>query len=198
MSHAIIGSGAIGNALAHAFARAKLDVLIANSRGATSLGDLVETLGGSVRAVNLTEALAADIVILAVPFDAAPAVLAKQPEWDDRLVIDATNAIDFPAFRPRDLGGRPSTRILAEAAPTARFVKAFNTIPAAILARNPAEDGGRRVVFLSGDDEGANAQALALIDSLGFAPLLLGPLDQGGRVQEFGGPVVAQNLIRKA
>jgi 8-hydroxy-5-deazaflavin:NADPH oxidoreductase len=78
----------------------------------------------------------------------------------------------------------------------ARVVKAFNTLPAAILAKVPAESGGRRVLFVSGNGDAANAQVASLIERLGFAPIVLGKVAEGGRLQQFGGPLATQNFIK--
>jgi predicted dinucleotide-binding enzyme len=99
--------------------------------------------------------------------------------WSGRTVIDPTNAIKFPDFTPADLGGKFSSSIVQETLSGAQVVKAFNTIPAAILAQSPEDDGGRRVVFLSGDDPDARKNVSALIDDLGFAPMDLGSLQDG-------------------
>ncbi|WP_207485695.1 NADPH-dependent F420 reductase [Arenibaculum pallidiluteum] len=198
MTYSILGSGAIGSALASQFARKGIPVALANSRGPASLSELAGRLGPFVTAAPVDEALRADVVILAVPFTAVGGAVAGAPAWDGRIVIDATNAIDFPAFTPKDLGGRLSSEIVAEAVPGARLVKAFNTLPAAVLARDPAQDGGRRVVFLSGNDNAANAVVADLAERLGFAPITLGTLSEGGRLQQFGAPLVAQNLTKHA
>jgi 8-hydroxy-5-deazaflavin:NADPH oxidoreductase len=196
MTYAVIGSGAIGSAIARQFARNGIDLLVANSRGPASLDDLVAEHGPGVTAVSVPDAARADVVILAVPFTALADAVHDMPAWAGRIVVDATNAIDFPAFTPKDLGGRPSTEIVAEAVPGARVVKAFNTLPAAILAADPAQDGGRRILFVSGDDSPANAEIAMLIERLGFASLTLGKLAEGGRLQQFGAPLVAQNLTK--
>jgi 8-hydroxy-5-deazaflavin:NADPH oxidoreductase len=196
MTYAIIGSGAIGSALVRQFARSNIDVLVANSRGPDSLTGLVAELGSHVMPTPLSEALKADTVILAVPFTAVSDAVKGSAQWNGRIVVDATNAIDFPAFTPKDLGGRPSTDIIAEMVPTARVVKAFNTLPAAVLASEPTQDGGGRVLFVSGNDAGANADIASLIERLGFAPITLGILNQGGLLQQFGAPLVAQNLTK--
>jgi predicted dinucleotide-binding enzyme len=112
-------------------------------------------------------------------------------------VVDATNAIDFPAFTPKDLGGRLSTELVAETVPGARVVKAFNTLPAAVLAADPLKDGGHRVVFLSGNDADANKLVGNLAGSLGFSTINLGSLAQG-RLAQFGGPLMVHNLIKFA
>lgn len=197
MTYAIIGSGAIGRALSTRFARKNIDVLLATRRGPESLAGLARELGPGISAVSVQEALRADVVILAVPFTAVPDAV-RGAQWNGRIVVDATNAIDFPAFTPTDLGGRPSSEIIAEAAPGARVVKAFNTLPAALLAGDPAQHGGRRVLFLSGNDAGANAEVARLIERLGFAPIDLGKIAEGGRLHQFGGPLMVHDLIKHA
>ncbi|UVK46543.1 NADPH-dependent F420 reductase [Mesorhizobium sp. AR07] len=199
MTYAIVGSGAIGHAIATQFARGAIEVLLANSRGPSSLTDAVHELGPSVRPVTANEALRADVVILAIPFSAisplAQSAAAEGVDWSGRLVIDASNAIAFPAFKPADLGGRLSTEVVAGAFPGARIVKAFNTIPAAKLAELPEQAGGRRVVVLSGDDADARSRAVSLIERLGYRPLDLGTLRQASHLQQFGGALVARDLV---
>ncbi len=195
MTYAIIGSGAIGSALATQFTRKGIDVLLANSRGPSSLAKLIGKLGTTVKAVSTQEALKGDIVILAVPYSSVPEVVAGT-KWNGRIVVDATNAIDFPGFTPKDLGGRLSTEVVADAVPGARVVKAFNTIPATELARDPAQHGGRRVVFLSGNIPEANTEVASLVERLGFAAINLGRISEGGRAQQFGGALVAINLSK--
>jgi predicted dinucleotide-binding enzyme len=198
MTYAIIGSGKIGHALATQFARKGLEVMLANSRGPESILELAKALGPTVKASTASDALAADVVLLAIPFGAIPAATKDVPDWKDRLVIDASNAVEIPAFTPADLGGRLSTEIVAEAVPGARIVKAFNTIPAAKLESQTALSGGRRVVVLSGDDASARSQASHLIEQLGFAALDLGTLRQASHLQQFGGAMVALDLIKLA
>ena len=195
MTYAILGSGAIGTALARRFVAKGIEVSLANSRGPESLTDLVGELGSLVKPVTSAQALRADLVILAIPFDAvADAVMGV--EWDRRLVVDATNAIDVPAFKPRDLKGRLSTQIVADAVPGARVVKAFNTLFAARLGADPAVPGGRRALFVSGDDASARTAVVDLIERLGFAAVDLGRIAEGGRAQQFGGGVAGKEFVQ--
>ncbi len=196
MSYSIIGSGAIGSALAGHLASKGIDVLLANNRGPASLKDVVRNLGSKVKAVTVKEAAGADMVILAIPFSAVPDAVSVVSDWTGRIVVDATNAVDLPSFTPTDLGGRLSSEIVTQAVPGARVVKAFNTLMASILASNPAEAGGRRVIFTSSDDVDASAAVSALCERLGFYPMNLGRISEGGRLQQFGGPLSAQNLVR--
>jgi 8-hydroxy-5-deazaflavin:NADPH oxidoreductase len=191
-SYSIIGAGAIGTALAQQFSRKKIRVKITNTRGGESLSDLTAALGDNVEATSTQDALKADVVILAVPFDRVPDAVRQAPAWDNRIVVDATNAIKFPEFLPKDLGGRLSTEVVAEVVPGARVVKAFNTLPAAVLARVP-DDDGRRVVFLSGNNSPANAEVAALANALGYAPIVLGSLNDGKSAQ-FGGALTVHDL----
>jgi len=66
-----------------------------------------------------------------------------------------TNAYGVP---PEELGGQPSSRVVAQAFTGARLVKGFNHLAAAVLGQDPAVQGGRRVVFLASDDDGAPAE----------------------------------------
>jgi predicted dinucleotide-binding enzyme len=198
MQYAIIGSGAIGSALAAHFVRKHVRALLANKSGADSLAALAQKLGPEITGVSVAEALQADIVILAVPFGAVREITAGASPWNGRIVVDATNAVDFPAFTPMNLGGRPSSEIVAEQVRGARVVKAFNTLPAALLASPAEENGGHRVLFLSGDNQEAKSQTAGLAERFGFAPVDLGTLSNGGRLQQFGGPLVALNLVKFA
>ena len=197
MTYAIIGTGAIGSALISHFSSKGIPVKVANSRGAASLDDAAKKFGGKIIPVEIDEAVTQEIVILAVPFAAVPELAKVLKNWAGKIVVDATNAIKFPEFRPADLGGKLSSEVVADTFPGARVVKAFNTLPAAVLAADPLETSGRRVVVLSGDDEEAKNEVASLIEKLGFAPLNLGSLKAAAPVQQFGGPLVAVNLIKK-
>jgi hypothetical protein len=195
MSIAIIGSGAIGRALATRFARKGMAVSM-TTRGESSAADVVRELSPHLTTTSVREGLQADIVLLAVPFPAIRDLGSLASAWGDRIVVDATNAIDFPNFTPTDLGGRPSTQIVGELLRAPRVVKAFNTLPAALLAAEPEVSGGRRVLFLSGDDASANAQVAVLIGKIGFAAVDVGKLAEGGRLQQFGGVLTMKNLVQ--
>lgn len=177
MSTATVGFGKIGQALAHAFARKTMDVTVASRRLPGELGPQARAIGPTIVAKSLQDALAADTIILAVPFGEHRDIAKLRPNWTGKTIIDAMNA--FPAL-PEDLDGLPSSALVAKAFPGAKFVKGFNHLIAATLATDPVVEGGHRVVFLSSDDEGAIAPVAALAKQLGFAPVDLGRLDEGG------------------
>jgi hypothetical protein len=197
MSYAIIGSGAIGGALAKQFARSKIEAVITNRRGPASLEDALQAYAPTVSATETAAALDADMIILAVPFGAVGEVARSRRDWSGKIVVDATNAIEFPAFRPLDLGGRPSSHVVAAQFKGARVVKAFNTLPAAVLADEPRRNEGNRTLFVSGNHVDANEQVASLATSLGFSPITLGRLEEGGLLQQFGGPLMVHSLIKQ-
>ena len=102
-----------------------------------------------------------------------------------------------PGFRLAELGGSTSSEIVASLAPGARVVKAGNTLLRAVLAADPREAGGRRVLFMSGDDAAAKDEVAGMLGKVGFATIDLGDLVSGGRLQQFpGGPLPTLNLIK--
>ena len=197
MTIGIIGSGGIGTAFARTLARAGIQATISNSRGPDSLKEVVHELGPSIRASKREEAARADIVFVAVNWTKLPAALAGLPDWGGRILIDANNPIEAPLFRPVDLKGRLSSEIFADLVPGARVVKAFNHLRAEVLASDPRAEGGRRVLFYSGNDNAAKAEVAGLIDRIGFFGIDLGSLAVGGKLAQFpGGPLPNQNLVK--
>jgi predicted dinucleotide-binding enzyme len=196
MTIAILGAGALGIALARLFARNGIAAQIANSRGPETLAQLTGELGPLITAVSAQEAAQADIVILAVNWVHLPKALQGLGPWNGRIVIDASNALELPAFRAVDLGGRPSTAVVAEFVPGARVVKAFNHLGAALLQSDPRSNGGRRVLFLSGEEASSKAEVAQWIERIGYASIDLGNL-QEGRVAQFpGGALPNQHLVK--
>jgi predicted dinucleotide-binding enzyme len=197
MTIGIIGSGAIGAAFATTLARAGIEAIISNSRGPDSLEELVRELGPSIKAGSREQAAQADMVFVAVNWTKLPVALAGLSAWDGRIVIDANNPIEAPLFKPVDLKGRVSSEVFADLIPGARVVKAFNHLRAEVLASDPKADGGRRVLFYSGNDTAAKADVAALIERIGFVGIDLGSLAVGGRLAQFpGGPLPNQNLVK--
>jgi predicted dinucleotide-binding enzyme len=195
----VIGAGAIGSAFAKALANKGINVILSNSRGPASLAELVSGLGPWVKAGTREEAAAQEIVLVAVNWSRLPVALAGLPDFAGRIVIDANNPIEAPVFKPVDLQGYTSSAVFSELVPGARVVKAFNHLQPHLISADPASEGGRRVLFLSGDDQQAMETVGGLISRLGFFGIDLGALDVGARLVQFpGGPLPALNLVKFA
>ncbi|GBQ28143.1 coenzyme F420-dependent NADP oxidoreductase [Gluconacetobacter sacchari DSM 12717] len=176
MSYAIIGFGKIGHALAKAFARKGIEVSVATTRNPASFTSDAAAIGPEIIPTTLGEAVKADIIFLAVRFESHPEVARALPNWKGKTIVDAMNT-QAPL---EELDGLPSSAVVAKAFTGARLVKGFNHLVAAVLDQDPAVHGGRRVVFLASDDESAAAEIGALAEKLGFAPINLGGLSEGG------------------
>jgi predicted dinucleotide-binding enzyme len=198
MSYAIVGFGKIGQALAHAFARRNINVTVASRRPPEVLAPQVHAIGPTVVAKSLKNALEADTIILAIPFGEHRELAKALPSWEGKTVIDATNGFGVP---PEELDGLLSSAYIAKSFTGAKLVKAFNHLGAAILATDPIVEGGHRVVFLSSDDEDAVVPVAELAKQLGFAPVKLGKLNEGGALVHARGrtwgQLIFQDLFKK-
>src|ERR1700689_4252341 len=144
MSYAIVGFGKIGQALAHAFARKNINVTVASRRPPEALAPEARAIGPTVVAKSLRDALAADTIILAVPFGEHREVAKVLPNWKSKTVIDAMNSFPVP---PEKLDGLPSSAFVAKSFTGAKFVKGFNHLPAATLWTDQFVEGGDWGVF---------------------------------------------------
>jgi len=190
MNYAIIGFGAVGQALARAFARQDIEVAVASRRPPEALAPQAEAIGPTVIPKALPDAIQADIIFLAVPFEEHGEVGKRLASWQGKTIVDAMN------------GFGASSAVVAKAFPGARVVKGFNHLVARTLATDPRVEGGRRVVFLASDEEGAAAPVAALAGQLGFAPVHLGRFEEGGalvqaRADKSWGPLIFQDLFKQ-
>jgi predicted dinucleotide-binding enzyme len=197
MNIGIIGAGGIGQAFAGHVARAGYETILSNSRDPESLAAVVSQLGAHTCAGTRQQAALADIVVVAVRWPHLRAALAELPAWNGRILIDATNPIIEPGFRLAELNGSTSSEVTASLAPQARVVKVANTLPRALLATDPNQSGGHRVLFMSGDDAAAKADVRRILETAGFAVIDLGGLASGGKLQQVpDGPLATLNLIK--
>jgi predicted dinucleotide-binding enzyme len=174
MTYAIIGFGRIGHALAKAFARKGIDVSVATTRDPKTFAEDAAAIGPQVFA--RTQAL---------------------PDWQGKIIIDVTNAYGEPAEK---LIGRSSAAVVAQAFTGGKVVKGFNHLGAPVLGQDPAVHGGKRVVFLASDDDSAATEVAVLAEKLGFAPIKLGALAEGGLLVQGGsntwGHLIFKDLVK--
>lgn len=213
MKIGIIGAGALGSNLAKAFARNGVHATIATRAGPASLAPLIAEVGPAITAGAVDEAARADIVFVAVRWEQAPGLLRTLPDWNGRIVVDATNPVAFLepgspeaadptnplaayGIKAIDLGGRHSSDVFREFVPGARVVKAFNHLDVRVLTE-PNLGTGQRVLFYSGDDEAAKAIVRSLIEAIGFFAVDLGRLDVGGPLAELPfGRLATTNFVK--
>ena len=129
MSYSIIGFGKIGQALAKTFARKGIEVSVATTRDPESFAADAAAIGPTIIPKTLADAVKADIIFLAVGFQAHPDVAKALPSWQGKTIIDVTNAYGVP---PEKLGGQPSSRVVAQAFTGARSgqgLQPFGVLP---------------------------------------------------------------------
>jgi predicted dinucleotide-binding enzyme len=143
-------------------------------RDAAKAKDLAVALGGGATAGTFGTVPVGDIVILAVPYTSAVAVVAQYGEaLAGKVIIDISNTFNADATALVTPDGSSGAQEIANAVPaSAHVVKAFNTVFGHVLAQGRPLD-----VFLAGDDARAKASVSAFIESLGLRPLDAGGLE---------------------
>jgi 8-hydroxy-5-deazaflavin:NADPH oxidoreductase len=185
MRIAVIGTGNVGGTLGRRWAQAGHEVTFGarDSRAAETKALLAEA-GPNSRTVSPQEAAQnSDILVFAIPWDAVHEVLAQLGDLSGKTVIDATNPL-LPKLAGLALGTTSAAEKMAEWAPGAKVVKAFNTIGFNISA-NPIFGDKRALLFYCGDDSGAKQQVHQLASELGFEPHDAGPLTQARYIEAF-------------
>jgi predicted dinucleotide-binding enzyme len=187
----VIGSGNIGATAAKLFTAAGHEVAIANSRGPDSLAAVAEETGARPATVDDAAGFG-ELVLVAVPLHAYRSLPAAA--LAGKVVIDANNY--YPgrdgAIERLDSDETTSSELLAEHLEGAHVVKAFNSMYFGTLGSEgkpgaPREQ--RLTLFVAGDDADAKRRVMALIEEIGFAAVDTGPLGEGGRRQQAGGPL---------
>ncbi len=196
----IIGSGAVGHAVATRAVAAGISVILSNSRGPETLTEVVDELGTGVSAGTVAQAADADLVVIAIPFVKIPELASEVPQWSGRIVVDATN--QFAEYEPTysglaDLGDETGSEWVGRHLPGATVIKAFNAMFADYIVADPRHHDGRQVLFFAGDDGAVNAEFAEFGEALGFAPVLVGGLRDGGRLMQLDGPLSALHVVKQ-
>jgi predicted dinucleotide-binding enzyme len=176
----------IGSTVAKLAIDAGYDVVLSNSRGPETLGELCAELGPQAQAAHGAEcAEASDLVVVAVPVKAyfgLPAAALR-----GKVVMDTGNY--YPErdgqLPELDSGSLTSSELLARQLPGAEVVKVFNNIffkHLLNLAR-PAGAADRSYLPIAGDDAAAKAAVTEFLDSIGYGAVDAGTLADGWRMQ---------------
>lgn len=183
----IIGTGNMARGIgARAVAAGRtLEILGRDSAAAQALA---AELGASVAFGSSADATPAGaLVVLALPFDAAQAVVAAYGEaLSGKVLIDITNPVDFTTFDSLVVapGTSAAEEIAALAAPGAVVVKAFNTAFAGTLVAGSVADAPLDI-FIAGDDAEAKAAVASFVADAGLRPIDVGPLRRSRELEGF-------------
>jgi predicted dinucleotide-binding enzyme len=182
----LIGAGHIGSQIARLSVSHGLAVVMSNSRGPETLASLVAELGPNARAATAVDAATAgDIVVVTIPLKNYRKVPVAP--LAGKIVIDTNNyyAQRDGHLPELDNESTTSSELLQAHLPTSHVVKAFNHIAAAQITADgqPAGSTNRRALVIAGDDSGAKATVMGLLDQFGFDTVDAGPLKEGWRIQ---------------
>lgn len=196
MSIAILGSGNMARGLAGLFANAGYEVIL-GSRDPSKAQAAVASLGARVRAADVkTAAASSDLVVLAVPFDAAAATIAVAGGLAGKTLIDITNPLTAD-YQGLTIGHTTSAaEEIQKLAPQAKVVKAFNTLFAQVLQSGGKVGGVASSVFIAGDDEAANKSVEAVARKAGMAPVQTGGLELARYLEPLAGLNIALGYAR--
>jgi NADPH-dependent F420 reductase len=183
---AILGTGRVGGALGAGWAEKGHRVAFGSRDPlAESVRRRMEILGRSLQAASHAAAVeAAEVVVLATPWQAAQKTLAAAGDLNGKVLIDCINPLTED-FRHLDIGHTTSAaEQIALWAPQAKVVKAFNTVSAGAMA-DPWFGDENATMFYCGDDGEAKAVVRGLAEDLGFDAYDAGPLSVARYLEPF-------------
>jgi len=197
----IIGTGNMGKGIATAALRGGYDVIFHSRQPAEVQDELLALPGASANNLSIVpfeSEVTTDVVVLATPYSASPEIAkAYGDKLADKTLVDISNAIDWQALELIPLPAGSSAEQIAQAAPQAHVVKAFNTIHANLLYSGKA--GGLPLdVFVAGDDETAKQQVIDLIDASGMRGVDCGPLVHARGIEDMEQLFVNMKFSTKA
>jgi len=199
----VIGSGRIGSTLGGLWAKAGHEVMFSD-RDAEQAKRAADGAGGRARTGSVSEAVAfADVVLIAVPYGALPAVAKEVGDsLKGKIVVDPNNPV--PArdgelgVQAKEKGAAVSTGVIL---PGARLVRSFNSWGYATMAREANRPAPRMALPVAADDPETLKVGMKLVSDAGFDPVAAGSLADS-KAYDLGSPVSGKILtadeLRKA
>jgi predicted dinucleotide-binding enzyme len=184
MKIAVIGSGNMGSGLTKALVAANQEVIVGH-RDPAKAAAIAAEFGGKVEASDIASALKlADIVFLAMPYQASIEVVKAAGDLSGKILVDISNPVTAD-YSGLEIGHTTSAaEQIQTAAPTAKVVKGFNTIFAQLLT-NEGRKGATLQTFIAGD-EAAIVSVSALATAMGFEPVASGALSNSRFLEPLG------------
>jgi predicted dinucleotide-binding enzyme len=186
MKIGIVGSGNVGGTLGSRWARHGHEVTFSSREPESEkMRKLVADSGPSAHAATLRETVADnDVLLLSTPWPVTKEILAGAGDLSGKILIDAVNPI-LPGLAGLEVGTTSSgAELVAEWAPGAKVVKAFNTVGNNIMA-DANLSGHAALLFYCGDDAEAKKTVHGLATELGFDAEDAGPLKQARLLEPF-------------
>jgi NADPH-dependent F420 reductase len=196
MTIAIIGTGNMAKGLAGVFSKAGYSVTL-GSRDAAKASEAARELGDTVSGTDIASAAGnAEIVVLAVPFDAVSDVITAAGGLGGKTVIDITNPLTAD-YAGLTIGHSTSaSEEIQKLAPKAKVVKAFNTIFASVLQAGGKVGDKPATVFIAGDEQSAIDAVEAVVAKSGFIPIQVGGLSIARYLEPIAGLNIQLGYMR--
>lgn len=190
MRIAVLGTGAVGQALAGRLAGLGHEVTVGTRDPAATLARSEPDGMGNppyrewaaahprVRLTAFAEAVAdADLVVNATSGTVAMTALtaAGRDNLAGKILLDITNPLDFSAGFPPTLFVKDTDSLgeqIQAAFPETKVVKTLNTLTAALMVRPTELADGEHTVFVSGNDPEAKKTTTALLESFGHTDVI--------------------------
>lgn len=191
MNISIFGTGNMASGLASLFASAGHKVTL-GSRDPVKAQTVASGLGSGIAGGSFADAAKdAEIVVLAVPYEAAAEIIGAAGGLAGKTVIDITNPLTAD-FSGLTVGHTTSAaEEIQKSAPAAKVVKAFNTVFASVLQNGGKAAGKKATVFVAGDDAEARKTVAALANGAGFIAVETGGLASARYLEPVAGLNIA-------
>jgi hypothetical protein len=185
MDITIIGTGNMARGIATRALAGGNAVTLLGTEGAKAEA-LAGELSGDVRTGTVGDPISGDVLVLAVWYQALDDVLARYgDQLAGKTIVDITNPVDPQTYAPLTIEAGSAAQEIAQKAPSAKVVKAFNTTFAGSLVEGQV--GGQPLdVFVASDDDEAKAKVRQLAESAGLRVLDAGPLAHARQLEGAG------------
>lgn len=192
----IIGAGRLGTTLARLLLKAGYSVQLNHGKNSETSQRVTSMLGNQAALVGQMEVVKNDILILAVRWEHIEDALSPlRLMLKGKILVDATNPFIDKKTLFNTESGINSSLVISSLIPETNIVKAFNSLLAEWLDTELKIPGGKRVMFVSGDEINSKQIVIGIIKKIGFACIDLGGIKTGGSLQQGGMPLSLKNLI---